>query len=525
MAPNQHSPRRPGRFTWSQTAAAAAIAIVTVMAVLPQAQASESVGEQQRRDIPAGKRNVILMVSDGMGPQSVDMARAFRKWQTGTESVLYLDGHLIGQSRTRSSNSPITDSAAGATAFSCGKKTYNGAIAVLPDHTPCGTVLEGAKAAGYKTGLVATTRITDATPAVFAAHANSRSYEDLIAEQEIGEHHPLGRQLDLLLGGGRCHFLPGSNGGCRDDNKDIIKLAKSKGFSYVGDRRGFDGLKGGAAAKLPLLGLFADNNIPFEIDRRYQNNVYPSLEEMTRTALKALSDATRDSNQGFFIMIEGSRIDHAGHGNDPAAQVHEVVAFDRAFAAVLEFLEQDSTPGILISTSDHETGGLSAGRARPNILNSTSHSAEYLGEVLENHGGDRTIARRLVEEGLGIHDASDREIDSVVRNGEKGFAELISQRAQVGWSTGGHTAVNVNIYASSREDASALIGTHENTEIGTFLAKYLRVDLNAITKRLEGIRTTPRRRAISDSSWMGKPLSAEELEELKHRHGNYTTKA
>ncbi|KAM5441788.1 vacuolar alkaline phosphatase [Microsporum ferrugineum] len=519
MAPNNYTRRRAGLLSWPQTAAAAAIAILTMMAVLPQVEASEAASDQHRRDIPSGKRNVILMVSDGMGPQSVDMARTFRQWQTGAENVLFLDSYLIGQSRTRSSNNPITDSAAGATAFSCGKKTYNGAIAVLPDHTPCGTVLEGAKAAGYKTGLVATTRITDATPAVFAAHANSRSYEDLIAEQEIGENHPLGRQLDLLLGGGRCHFLPGNSGGCRDDNKDIIKLAKSKGFSYIGDRRGFDGLNGGSAARLPLLGLFADNNIPFEIDRRYQNNVYPSLEEMTRTALRALSDATRDSNQGFFIMIEGSRIDHAGHGNDPAAQVHEVVAFDRAFAAVLEFLKHDSTPGILISTSDHETGGLSANRARANILGNASHSAEYLGQVLESHGGDSNIARQLVADGLGIRDASDREIDSVVRNGEEGFADLISQRAQVGWSTHGHTPVNVNIYASSPQDARALAGTHENTEIGAFLANYLRVDLDAITRRLKGIKTTPRRRAVPDYSWMGNPLSEEALKRFTNDHG------
>ncbi|KAM5469078.1 vacuolar alkaline phosphatase [Microsporum audouinii] len=222
---------------------------------------------------------------------------------------------------------------------------------------------------------------------------------------------------------------------------------------------------------------------------------------MTRTALRALSDATRDSNQGFFIMIEGSRIDHAGHGNDPAAQVHEVVAFDRAFAAVLEFLKHDSTPGILISTSDHETGGLSANRARANILGNASHSAEYLGQVLESHGGDSNIARQLVADGLGIRDASDREIDSVVRNGEEGFADLISQRAQVGWSTHGHTPVNVNIYASSPQDARALAGTHENTEIGAFLANYLRVDLDAITRRLKGIKTMPRRRAVPDSTF------------------------
>jgi alkaline phosphatase len=138
------------------------------------------------------------------------MTRSYRQFAEGLpiDDILVLDGHIIGTSRTRSSSSLVTDSAAGATAFSCGFKSYNGAISVLPDHSPCGTVLEAASLAGYKTGLVVTTRITDATPACFASHVNMRQYEDRIAEQEIGEH-PLGRVVDLIFGGGRCHFLPG----------------------------------------------------------------------------------------------------------------------------------------------------------------------------------------------------------------------------------------------------------------------------------------------------------------------------
>jgi alkaline phosphatase len=116
------------------------------------------------------------------------------RWTSGLphDDILVLDKHFIGSSRTRSSNSLVTDSAAGATAFSCGLKSYNGAISILPDHTPCGTILEAAKKAGFMTGLVVTTAITDATPACFAAHVNSRWEEDLIAQQEVGEH-PLGR--------------------------------------------------------------------------------------------------------------------------------------------------------------------------------------------------------------------------------------------------------------------------------------------------------------------------------------------
>lgn len=354
--------REIGLFVWALIATAGVI----LLAVLYQHQQSATPPSRDgwKEDKPTGKRNMIFMVSDGMGPTSLSLTRSFRQSESGLppDDVLVLDKHLIGSSRTRSISSLITDSAAGATAFSCGFKSYNGAISVLPDHSACGTVMEAAKQAGYLTGLVVTTRITDATPACFAAHVNRREEEDKVAEQEIG-HHPLGRVVDLILGGGRCHFLPNTvDGSCRHDNKDIVAMAKDKNFSYVDDREGFDRLDDGNAVKLPLLGLFAGGDIPYEVDRRNMESTYPSLDEMARTALKALSKATKDSDKGFFLMIEGSRIDHAGHGNDPVAQVHEVIAYDKAFTSVLEFLDEDDTPGVLVGTSDHETGGLATAR-------------------------------------------------------------------------------------------------------------------------------------------------------------------
>ena len=358
--------REIGLFAW----AVIATALVIILAVLYQHQQQTSSPKPSRGEWkngrPTGKRNLIFMVSDGMGPTSLSLTRSFRQTTTGLpiDDVLVLDEHLIGSSRTRSTSSLVTDSAAGATAFSCGQKSYNGAISVLPNRDPCGTVLEAAKRAGYMTGLVVTTRITDATPACFAAHVNHREEEDKVAEQEVGEH-PLGRVLDLMLGGGRCHFLPNTTGGsCRNDERDIVDLAKKNGFSYVSDRKGFDGLNFGTGVKLPLLGLFADTDIPYEVDRRNMDDVYPSLDEMARTALTALQDATEDSDKGFFLMIEGSRIDHAGHGNDPVAQVHEVLAYDKAFASVLDFLERDDVEGVLVGTSDHETGGLATARRK-----------------------------------------------------------------------------------------------------------------------------------------------------------------
>lgn len=344
-----------------------ATALVIVIAVLYQHQkTSLERGGGWKDGKPSGKRNLIFMVSDGMGPTSLSLTRSFRQIEGGLPygKVLVLDQHHIGSSRTRSTSSLITDSAAGATAFSCGRKSYNGAISVLPDHSPCGTVLEAAKKEGYMTGLVVTTRITDATPACFAAHVNRREEEDRIAEQLVGDH-PLGQVVDLMLGGGRCHFLSNdTEGSCRGDGKNVVDLAKKNGFNYVGSREDFDGLNFGSAVKLPLLGLFANTDIPYEVDRKILNDVYPSLDEMARTALGALSDATRDSEQGFFLMIEGSRIDHAGHGNDPVAQVHEVLAYDKAFTSVLDFLDKDDVEGVLVGTSDHETGGLAVARRK-----------------------------------------------------------------------------------------------------------------------------------------------------------------
>lgn len=472
---NQGTGQRRGWAFWREIGAFAwaliATILVIVLAVVYQHEASKN--HHQSKDSwgpggkPTGKRNLIFMVSDGMGPTSMSMTRSFRQLTEGlpVDDTLVLDQHHIGQSRTRSSSSLVTDSAAGATAFSCGFKSYNGAISVLPDHSPCGTVLEAAALAGYKTGLVVTTRLTDATPACFASHANLRQYEDSIAQQEAGEH-PLGRVVDLMMGGGRCHFLPNStHGSCRGDDRDILEVASNNGFNYLNDRAGFDALNGGTQAKLPLLGLFADKDIPYEIDRRSENDVYPSLEEMARTALTALSDATRDSEQGFFLMIEGSRIDHAGHGNDPAAQVHEVMAYDKAFSAVLEFLENDSTPGVVVSTSDHETGGLAGARQLhksypdylwlPSVLANAKHSSEYADAKLsaylsgEAKGKDESkqkdyVRKVLLEQDLGISDASDREVDTVLHpesgdNAQYVFADMISRRAQLGWSTHGHS--------------------------------------------------------------------------------------
>ena len=450
------------------------------------------------------------MVSDGMGPASLSLTRSFRQHvdDLPIDDTLSLDRHFWGTSRTRSSSSLVTDSAAGATAFSCGRKSYNGAISVTPDYEPCGTVLEAAKRAGYMTGLTVTTDITDATPACFASHVLYRAMGDDIATQEVGDG-VLGRTVDLMLGGGRCHFLPNTTAGsCRSDNVDVTKLAQEKhNWTYTDDRAGFDALDGGNAVELPLLGLFATSDIPFEIDRRNMNDVYPSLSEMAKTALRSLERATEDSDTGFFLMIEGSRIDHAGHINDPAAQVREVIEYDKAFQAVLDFIEQSDTETVLVATSDHETGGLATALQEPGhlpvynwypqALADASSSSEFLAGKLLAHVAENTLStsdlkdwinEHIIKSGLGIQNASDKELNLLATHPEASLtilSSMISLRAHVGWSTHGHTAVDVNVYASGGAAAQSIRGNVENTDLGVFLREYLEVDVDSVTKELK----------------------------------------
>lgn len=260
-------------------------------------------------------RGVILMISDGFGPASQTMARNYVQQINNLPEgyMMPLDEILVGSSRTRSSSSLVTDSAAGATAFSCALKTYNGAIGVDSstiiyitrlEGVACGTVLEAAKQKGYVTGLVATSRITHATPASFGSHVALRTEESSIALQLLG-NYSLGRRIDLLFGGGECYFLgKEAEGSCRDDKIEPLKIAAEKGWNV------FSGLPFGndddEKYSLPLMHLFNNDMMNYEIDRN--STTEPSLAEMAAKALEILNKASKSKRTGFFIMIEGSRI-------------------------------------------------------------------------------------------------------------------------------------------------------------------------------------------------------------------------
>lgn len=450
------------------------------------------------------KRNIIMMVTDGTGPASINMARSYSQFINSNDTlVLTLDEHLVGSSRTKSSSSLITDSAAGATAFSCALKSYNGAISVDPHQNACFTILEALKAKGYKTGLVVTTSVTDATPAAFNAHVNFRSMQSEIASQQLGINAAFGPVTDLMIGGGKCFYTPGSAaGGCRTDEVDLLHFAETNGWNVATDRASFDSWGMGENVSLPLLALHSFYNVPYEIDRNPAD--HPSLYEQTKLALNVLSEATKDSDEGFFLMVEGSRIDHAGHHNDAHSQVREVLAYDKAFKAVVDFIDASEVDSIMVSTSDHETGGLTIGRQvgkdypeyvwYPEVLDNANASGEKIGNDLISFLNKQDPTHEEVEDyiinviflnQLGLKAFHNDELNDVADLIDHGaisevieyFKNMINERAHIGWTTHGHTAVDVNIYAHSNTDEgddliwSELRGNRENIEVGSFLAK------------------------------------------------------
>ncbi|TPX41301.1 alkaline phosphatase [Synchytrium endobioticum] len=448
------------------------------------------------------KRNIIFMISDGFGPASQTMAR---QYYTTINSLpddyqLPLDTIHVGSVRTKSSSSLVTDSAAGATAYSCAIKTYNGAIAVDDHRKPCGTVLEAAKLAGYTTALVVTSRITHATPASFAAHIPDRDLENQIALQLVG-NHTLGQTVDIMMGGGYCHFLPSSaRSSCRSDDINVFDMAAVNGFHLVNDKKGFDDVN--VQSRLPILALFTPDHMSFSIDR--DRGKEPSLADMATKALDLLTAtiSTASDSKGFFIMIEGSRIDMAAHSNDAAAHLEDILAYNEAIQVAKKYV--DKIPNtVLISTSDHETGGLSVAKQlteqypqykwNPRALTNVKNSTEIIGRYLATTypmGASQAVMKQILADWLDITDPTPAELQWLTCGGKTAgqydyfLGPMVANRAWLGWSTHGHSAVDVGLYVYGT-GAESLKGNKDNTEIGNFLAKYLQVDLVAVTAKLQ----------------------------------------
>ena len=279
-------------------------------------------------------KNVIFMIGDGTG---IAQLYSGQLQEVGSDGYLHAQRlPITGIIKTHAEDNLITDSASAATAYSCGIKTNNGVIAQDSDGNECVTLMELAQQAGMKTGLVATSGVTHATPASFATHIDSRNKYSEIAEQMVES------EVDVILGGGLEYFIPSDSAGSnREDQLNVLSSLRDQGYSVVLDRQAMI-----EEDSEQIFGLFSPSGMPSE-------NRVPSLAEMTNKAVESLSS----NENGFFLMVEGSQIDWGGHANETPYVVREVKDFDDAIGVVLTFAQEN--PGTLvIITADHETGGM-----------------------------------------------------------------------------------------------------------------------------------------------------------------------
>jgi alkaline phosphatase len=421
----------------------------------------------------ARPKNVIFMISDGMGPAAVTLTRVV----SGKEALV-LDEHLIGTRRTSSLDKIVTDSAAAATAMSTGHLTKNDYVCVTPEGQPLGTVLEAAKfQKKMATGLVVKSRITHATPASFSAHVMDRGDESRIAVQQLG------LRVDVMFGGGTDYFLPEAAGGKRKDERDMLAEARTAGYEVITKVEAFQG-----ALRLPVLGVFNASAMHFEIDRKPAEE--PSLEEMTRQALALLGAR----EEGFFLMVEGSEIDHTCQANDGWAMTAEVLGYDAAFAAALEYAKRDGRT-LVVSTSDHDTGGLTivsgdwtAAREAPVRMgpNRVSIAAMVtmvsegrdLASVLKEYTG---IANVSAAEATAYDAATPGKETELQKRRVAALQKIINTREGIKWSGTSHSGVDVNVYAYG-PGQELFRGARPATWTATAVAQLLGLDLEEATR-------------------------------------------
>ncbi len=350
---------------------------------------------QKSRPVKAPRvKNVILMVGDGMGLAQVSALMLAEEYRPVNLERATAGGFV----KTYSANNRVTDSAAAGTAYASGQKTRNGYLGVDPDGNPLETILDRAEGAGLATGLVATVNIQHATPGAFYGHSLQRyDYESISLDLATSG-------IDVAIGAGGKFMTD------RKDGRDLFAELRQHGYTMVDSLAGLDGVTSG-----PAMAIFHDEEIPFVSEGRDPEY----LPRASAKALEILTGSTPRGQGGFFLMIEGSRIDYAGHDNNPEALLGEMRDFDAAVGVAFDYA--DANPGTLVVVlADHETGGLTLPAGREDFT--------------------------LPDSGVELR-----------------------------WSTGGHTASMVPMFAYGAE-ATHFGGVFDNTEINRLLTQLLGVE-------------------------------------------------
>ena len=445
-------------------------------------------------------KNVILMVPDGVSTSVLSLVRWYNQQKSpqNVTATLATDPYLCGMVRQSCSDSPIPASPAAMTSFMTGYKVQGSNMSVYPsknegqdlvnvnaDSTwqPLATVMEAAKILGHKsTGLVVTVTATHATPGATTAHTVSRS-----------EHHDIIRQMasnrvDVIFGGGVDYM---------DD--DVKSILEDNGITYI--EKNVPAFR--AVEKAPVWSLFAGEDMAFDLDR--DTLAEPSLCEMTAKALSLLS---KDKN-GFFLMVEGSKMDYAAHSNDPMGIISEYDAFDKAVAVAMDFAKKDGNTTVIV-VPDHGNSGMTVGNndyknyykkgldTAMAMLPQYKCTGEGLTGLIQAQGVDRI--RPIFKEytGIDLTPAEEKAVRESMANVEKDYMEvalsrnlksvvtkILNTHVHFGYASGCHTSEDVFL-AVYNPNGQVPMGWIDGTDLAGYMYGLLGVkgSLDELTSQI-----------------------------------------
>ncbi|MBT1062321.1 alkaline phosphatase [Bowmanella sp. Y26] len=405
-------------------------------------------------------KNIIMIVADGMGPAYTSAYRNYADDPStpAIEPVIF-DKILVGNASTYPApiSGYVTDSAAAATALASGVKTYNGAIGVDVDKNSVKSVLQRAKEVGMRTGVVVTSQINHATPAAYLTHDEHRSNYDAIADTYINGGTNSEPVADVILGGGTQYFK-------RKDN-NLTKQFVEKGYSYVESYQSLVALD----VSEKVLGLFAKVGLPYALDDSDPHR----LRMLSFEAIRHL-----ENPNGYFLLIEASQVDWAGHKNDIVSAMVEMDDLARALESLFEYAVKAGDT-LVVLTADHDTGGLSIGANgkyiwEPAYLRGVKSSPYLISKNMLSHPNPvEYVSSQL---GFVLTTSEIQNLNEVLNENEEHrenvIKSILDNRTNTGWTTGGHTGVDVEVFAFGPQ-SEKLFGQIDNTDIPKLFFKLL----------------------------------------------------
>ena len=436
--------------------------------------------------IMAQAKYVFFFIGDGMGPNQVltaEMYQAAVKGQNGRVPLCMSQFPYSGQAATFSASDGITDSAAAGTCLASGKKTNNGMIGQTPDGTPAYSVASQLKEEGWGIGIMSSVPIDHATPASHYAHAEKRSNYYLIGT------HLTESNFDFFGGGG----FQRPNDKHNPSAPNLYDLARQAGYTLVGSyAEAQRNLKKKKLLLVPQTDIDHPNHnaeaLPYAIDQQEGDL---NLAQIVDIAIQHLSQHDR-----FFMMAEGGKIDYAGHGNDGATNIQEVLDFDRAIQVAYRFYEQHPDETLIVVTADHETGGMALGNNQPLRLERLAYQqcssdtlSARLTALCQQYADQLTWkqVKAFLADNTGLFDelsVTDEEektlqtaYENMMRQQESlktlyadinalaaKAKEMVNHKAGLGWTTHSHTATAVPVFAVG-VGAERFTGWMDNSDI------------------------------------------------------------